>query len=126
MRPLPPCRAPAAALLAAAGLLLSGCTTSPTPGEAAEGVVRRFFAQLPTGDCAQLGALLVARSPQACADTVRELNEHTVRLQEVLSTQVDGRSPDAVMVRARLSYGDSVKAQVLRVERHAGTWRLRL
>ena len=57
---------------------------------------------------------------------MRELNEHTVRLQEVLSTQADGRSPEAVMVRARLSYGTHVKSQLLRVERHEGTWRLRL
>ena len=125
MRLLPTRRLPVAALLAAVGLLLPACT-SHTPGEAAESVVRRFFAQLPAGDCAKLGALLVARGPEACADTVRELNEHTVRLQEVLSTQVDGRSPDAVMVKARLSYGTLVKSQVLRVERHAGIWRLRL
>ena len=125
MRLLPTRRLPVAALLAAAGLLLPACT-SHTPGEAAESVVRRFFAQLPEGDCAKLGELMVARSQESCADTVRELNEHTVRLQEVLSTQVDGRSPDAVMVHARMSYGAHVKAQLLRVERHAGTWRLRL
>ena len=125
MRLLPTRRLPVAVLLAAAGLLLPACTSS-TPGEAAESVVRRFFEQLPEGNCAQLAELLVSRSPQACADTVRELNEHTVRLQEVLSTQADGRSPEAVMVRARLSYGTYVKSQLLRVERHEGTWRLRL
>jgi hypothetical protein len=126
MRPSDSRRLPVAALLAAAGLWLCGCTTPVTPDEAAEGVVRRFFAQLPEGDCAKLGALVVAGSGETCADAVRELNEHGVRLQEVVSTQVDGRSPDAVLVRARLRYGESVKAQVLRVERHAGTWRLRL
>lgn len=126
MRPFNSHRVPVAALLAAAGLWLCGCTSSHSPGEAAESVVRRFFAQLPGGDCAVLGPLMVARSDEACAHAVRELNEHAVRLQEVLSTQVDGRSPDAVMVRARLSYGESVRAQVLRVERHAGVWRLRL
>jgi hypothetical protein len=119
------CRGPAVALLVAAGPLLPACS-SDSPGQAAERVVQRFFTQLPTGDCAQLGALLVASSPEACARTVRELNEHSVRLQEVVSSQVDGRSPDAVMVRARLSYGASVKSQLLRVERHAGSWRLRL
>ncbi len=120
-------RLPAAALLAAAaGLWLSACSSTAQPGEAAESVVRRFFTQLPAGDCAQLEALLVTSAKRPCADTVRELNEHAVRLQEVVSTQVDGRSPDAVLVRARLAYGSSVKAQLLRVERHGDVWRLRL
>ena len=121
-----PCSLPAAVLLAAAGLLLPACASTAEPGEAAESVVRRFFTQLPAGDCRQLEALLVTSSTRPCADTVRDLNAHAVRLQEVLSAQVDGRSPDAVLVRARLAYGPNVKAQVLRVERHGGTWRLRL
>ena len=118
--------APAAVLLAAAGLLLSACGSTRAPGEAAESVVRRFFSELPSGDCSRLQGLLVTRDARPCADTVRELNEHAVRLQEVLSSQVDGRTPDAVLVRARLAYGSSVKAQVLRVERQGDTWRLRL
>lgn len=122
----PPPRAPVAALLAATGVLFAGCNTSVEPGAAAEDVVRRFFAQLPTGDCGQLEALLVTASRTSCEETVRELHAHAVQLQEVLSTQVDGRTPDAVLVRARLAYGTRVKIQVLRVERHAGTWRLRL
>ena len=48
-----------------------------------ERVDSRAIAQLPEGDCAKLAELLVTRSPEACADPVRELNEHTVRLQEV-------------------------------------------
>ena len=124
MRRLLSCRLPAVALLAAAGLLLPACSGTSGSGDAAETVVRRFFAALPSGDCAQLAPLLVKAS--ACAEDVRELNEHAVRLQEVLSSQVDGRTPDAVLVRARLQYGEHVKAQVLRVERHAGSWKLRL
>ncbi|MBF5041620.1 hypothetical protein FGE12_04415 [Aggregicoccus sp. 17bor-14] len=105
-------------------MLFPACSSTSGPGEAAETVVRRFFTALPSGDCAQLAPLLV--NAAACAESVRELNEHAVRLQEVLSSQVDGRTPDAVLVRARMQYGEHVKAQVLRVERHAGSWRLRL
>jgi hypothetical protein len=117
---------PVAALLAAAGLLLSACSSTGTSGDAAERVVRRFFTELPAGDCTQLQALLVTSGGRACADAVKELHEHSVQLREVLSTQVDGRSPDAVLVRARLAYGSKEKAQVLRVERHGGTWKLKL
>lgn len=102
-------------------LLLLAVACSPDP-RSAEVVVRQFFGGLPEPDC----ALMVEEHPGDCERAVRDLNEHSVRLQEVISSQVDGRTPDAVMVRARLTYGTEGRSRVLRVERHGLSWRLRL
>ncbi len=114
----------ACALLACAAL---GCTPSKT--ESAETAVRRFFAALPSEDCAVLGPLLATGgSAKPCPETVRELQEHGVTLVEIVGSQVDGRAPEAVMVRARMARGGVPREEplVLRVERQAGGWKLRL
>jgi hypothetical protein len=115
----------AGVLVLAAG---TGCRRSG-PAQA-EDTVRRFFAALPAGDCGQLGPLLAplpAGTP-GCTERVAELNRHRVQLLEVVSVQADGRTPDAMLVRARLAQGGVARAEpsILRVERHEGAWRLKL
>ena len=113
----------ACAVLACAAL---GCTPSKT--ESAEASVRRFFAALPSEDCAVLGPLLATGgSAKPCAETVRELNSHGYSLVEIVESKVDGRDPNAVMVRARMARGGVPREEplVLRVEHQDGGWKLR-
>ncbi len=104
-----------------------GCTPSKT--ESAETSVRRFFAALPSEDCAVLGPLLATGgSAKPCPETVRELNSHGYSLVEIVDSKVDGRDPNAVMVRARMARGGVPREEplVLRVEQQDGGWKLRL
>jgi len=95
----------------------------------AEDAVRRFFTALPSGDCAVLGAML-APGPkgQGCQEQVEELNSHRVRLLSVLGSTVDGRAPDAVIVRTQMEQQGQPRAQptLVRVERQGKGWRIRL
>ncbi|WP_368671597.1 hypothetical protein [Corallococcus carmarthensis] len=116
----------------AAGLWLAalGCTsTTSSKAEAGEAVVRRFFQALPSGDCAVLGPLLVTgQGVPSCEETVKDLREHGMGLVDVLEAKVDGRDPDAVLVRARVSQGGTERSEpfLFRVERQGDGWRLRL
>ena len=113
------------------GVLLacaSGCVSSEArKSEAARDAVRRFFEALPSADCAQLGPSL-AGPADTCPATLEDLRSHGVSLLEVLDAQVDGRDPDAVLVRARVARDGRVREQPLlvRVERHPEGWKLRL
>ncbi|CAM3826697.1 hypothetical protein G4177_00870 [Corallococcus sp. ZKHCc1 1396] len=111
-------------------LALSACSSSTSAKtEAGEAAVRRFFQALPSGDCAVLGPLLVSgQGLPSCEDTVKDLHEHDLRLVDVVEAKVDGRDPDAVLVRARVSQGGRERREpfVFRVERQAEGWRLRL
>lgn len=103
-----------------------GCTPSKT--ESAETTVRRFFAALPAEDCAVLGPLLATGGgAKPCPETVRELNSHGYSLVEIVDARVDGRDPNAVMVRARMARGGVPREEplVLRVEQQDGGWKLR-
>jgi hypothetical protein len=97
--------------------------------EAAQASVRAFFAALPARDCAVLGPLLAkGGSAKPCEDTVRELHEHGMQLVDIVDAAVDGRNPDAVLVRAKLARDGAVREEpyVLRVEHQDGGWKLRL
>ncbi|RKH16228.1 hypothetical protein D7X74_16180 [Corallococcus sp. CA047B] len=111
-------------------LAASACTsTTSSKAEAGEAVVRRFFQALPSGDCAVLGPLLVkAPGLPSCEDTVKDLREHDLHLVDIVEAKVDGRDPDAVLVRARVSQGGKERPEpyFFRVERQADGWRLRL
>lgn len=114
-------------LLALAALACSSLETRKK--EEAQATVRAFFTALPTGDCKVLGPMLATGgSARPCEDTVRELHEHGMELVEVLDAVVDGRDPNAVLVRAKLARDGAVRAEpfVLRVERQDGEWKLRL
>ena len=104
------------------------CTSVASKTEAAEETVRRFFAALPSEDCAVLEPLLATGgSARPCAETVREMREHGFSLVGIVESKVDGRDPEAVIVRARVAR-DGVERKepwLLRVERQAGTWRVR-
>jgi hypothetical protein len=121
-------------LVSASGLLLALAALACTPAEArkkeeARATVRAFFSALPGGDCKVLGPLLATGgSAKPCEDTVRELHEHSMELVEVVDVVVDGRNPDAVLVRAKLARDGAVREEpyILRVERQEGGWRLRL
>ncbi len=110
-------------------LAILACTSSASrKAEDAEASVRRFFAALPSGDCEVLGPLLATGSgARPCAEAVREMNEHGLQLVEILESKVDGRDPDAVLVRTRVSRNGVLRAEpyILRVERQGETWRLR-
>lgn len=111
-------------------LLACVACARPTPSaQEPEEVVRQFFTRLPEGDCRVLGPLLVERAgAPPCPATVDELNRHGMRLVEVLDVRVDGRDPEARLVRARLRQGSQERAEpaLLRLERQEGRWRLRL
>jgi hypothetical protein len=97
--------------------------------EAAQASVRAFFAALPGRDCAVLGPLLATGgSAKPCEDTVSELHEHGMQLVDIVDATVDGRNPNAVLVRARLARDGAVREEpyVLRVEHQDGGWKLRL
>jgi hypothetical protein len=121
-------------LLALAALALwgPGCERhsqeADKPAQARD-AVRRFFAALPDGDCAVLGRmLLLARPAQDCGPAVVEMNRHGLRLVDVLGAEVDGRNPDAVIVRARVEEGGKPKDAplLIRAEKHPDGWKLRL
>ena len=104
-----------------------GCTPSKT--ESAEAPVRRLFAALPPAGCAGLGPLLATGGrAEPCPETVRELTSHGYALVEIVDSKVDGRDPNAVMVRARMTRGGVPREEplVLRVEHQDGGWKLRL
>lgn len=121
-----------AAAVAAALLLGSGGCDSRARLESkklsqAQEAVKQFFAALPGGDCAVLGPLLV--QPQAgadCPSVVGQLHRHGFGLVEVLEAKVDGRNPDAVIVRVRLQEKGRQREAPLLVERHPDGWKLRL
>ncbi len=97
--------------------------------EAAQATVRSFFTALPASDCAVLGPLLATGgSARPCEDTVRELHEHGMQLVDIVDATVDGRNPNAVLVRAKLARDGTVRDEpyVLRVEHQDGGWKLRL
>ncbi|WNG23077.1 hypothetical protein F0U62_02775 [Cystobacter fuscus] len=119
-------RRPGLALLVGA---LVGCTPSTaSKTEAARETVRRFFSELPSGDCAVLGPMLAGEGGSSCQEQVADLIAHGFSLVEVLDVKVDGRDADAVMVRARVARDGRVREQpmLLRVERHPEGWKLRL
>ncbi|WP_244238444.1 hypothetical protein [Corallococcus terminator] len=119
-------------VLGAVGLWLAApaCTSAVSEkAEAGEAVVRRFFQALPSGDCAVLGPMLVeGQGLSSCEDTVKDLREHDLHLVDIVEAKVDGRDPNAVLVRARVSQGGKERQEpyFFRVERQAEGWRLRL
>jgi hypothetical protein len=111
------------------GLLAAlACNSESRKTEAARSTVQRFFEALPARDCAVLGPLLVGQAADACQKTVDDLIEHGFSLVEVLDAKVDGRDPNAVVVRARVARDGQVREQplLLRVEQHPDGWKLRL
>ncbi|MCP3140104.1 hypothetical protein [Pyxidicoccus xibeiensis] len=104
------------------------CTSAGSKTRAAEESVQRFFAALPSGDCAVLEPLLATGGgARPCEQTVQELREHGFSLVGIVESRVDGRDSEAVIVRARVAR-DGVERQepwLLRVERQAGAWRVR-
>jgi len=116
-----------AALLVAGG----GCGKRLSPEDEkraqARETVKRFFDALPGKDCNVLGPMLVQTQEEAdCQSVVRSLDRHGYRLVEVLGAEVDGRDPEAVIVRVRIEESGRQREAPLRVERHRKGWKLRL
>src|SRR5262245_58945552 len=132
--PRPPWRERARSVASACGFLLVlvtlACSSSEArKKEAAQAAVRAFFAALPEGNCQVLGPLLATGgSARPCEETIRELREHGVELVKIVDATVDGREPDAVLVRTQVARNGTVREApfILRVERHDGGWKLRL
>jgi hypothetical protein len=111
------------------GLLAAlACNSESRKTEAARSTVQRFFEALPARDCAVLGPLLIGKAADTCQATVDDLSAHGFSLVEVLDAKVDGRDPNAVVVRARVARDGQVREQplLLRVEQHPDGWKLRL
>jgi hypothetical protein len=109
-------------------LVALACTSASSRTKAAEETVLRFFAALPSEDCAVLEPLLATGGrARPCEQTVRELREHGVSLVGILGSAVDGRDSEAVIVRARVARDGEVRKEpwLLRVEWQAGKWRVR-
>lgn len=120
-----------AAAIAALLLAGGGCGKRPSPEDEkraqAREAVQRFFAALPGQDCGVLGPMLV--QPQGgpdCPGLVGSLLRHGYRLVEVQGAEVDGRDPEAVIVRVRLEEDGRQREAPLRMERHPDGWKLRL
>ena len=111
----------AALLLALASVIGSGCAKRPATDEAQE-AVKRFFAALPDKDCGVLQGMLV----DDCAAVVDGVQQHGLRLLEVLGAEVDGRNPEAVMVRVRMERDGQRREVTLRVEHRPEGWKLKL
>ena len=104
------------------------CTSSASKARAAEETVQRFFAALPSEDCAVLAPMLATGgSARSCEETVRDLREHGFALLGIVESRVDGRDEEAVIVRARVARDGEERQEpwLLRVERQAGVWRMR-
>jgi hypothetical protein len=115
----------------AALLLAGGCSKRASPEEEkraqAQEAVKRFFAALPGKDCDVLRAMLVlGPGDDDCAAMVDDIQRHGLRLVEVLGAEVDGRDPEAVMVRVRLERDGQQREASLRVVRRPEGWKLKL
>ena len=117
---------PLALLSLCLGLLACASFEEDRSG-AAQDVVRRFFTALPSGDCARLGPLLAGPEPGAC-EAASAWHEQGLSLVRVLDVKADGRDANAMLVRARVARQGRERAEplLLRVERHADGWKLRL
>jgi len=124
-------RAAAVAVLLLAGGGCGGCGKRLSPEEEKRAQAReamtRFFAALPEKDCDVLGPMLVQpKGGPDCPSVVDSLHRHGFRLVEVLGAEVDGRDPEAVIVRVRLEENGRQREAPLRMEHHPGGWKLRL
>lgn len=123
-------RLPLAGVVAALLLALAaGCAKRPPTDEEkraqAEETVRRFFAALPGKDCDVLRPMVVTRPmDDDCPAMMDSLLKHGVRLVEVLGSEVDGRNPEAVMVRVRMDRDGQRREVSLRAEHHPEGWKL--
>jgi hypothetical protein len=122
-------RAGVLAVLLLAGT--SGCARRATAEEEkraqAQEVVKLFFAALPGKDCDVLRSMLVlGPGDDDCAGMVDALQEHGLRLVEVLGAEVDGRDPEAVMVHVRLERDGQRREVSLRVVHRPQGWKLKL
>jgi len=110
------------------GALVACAPSAASKTEAARETVRRFFTELPSGDCAVLAPMLAGEDGSTCPEKVADWTAHGFSLVEVLDTQVDGRDPNAVVVRTRVAQDGKVREQpfLVRVERHPKGWKLRL
>ena len=124
------------ALVAAALLLASGgcgrfCGKRLPPDEAkkiqAQDALKRFFEALPGKDCKVLGPMLapVEGGPD-CQSVVTSLHRHGFRLVAILGAEIDGRDPEAVIVKARIEEKGREREAPLRMERDRKGWKLRL
>lgn len=108
-----------------AGLTLAACRPAPPSAQPAA-AVQLFYAAVTAGDCtaalAVLGAELRTRLAQhgSCDDLFHALRR--APLERVVATHVDGRNPDAQLVRVRLR-GRTTDA-VIRVQAEGAQWKI--
>lgn len=89
--------------------------------------VRTFYQGLEQESCEVISPLLVQDHTEAdCQELVEELSHRGVELVEVESATVDGRDPDAVIVKVRIRDRGQVNEMLMRSEREGDAWKLRM
>jgi hypothetical protein len=98
-----------------------------TQEASAEQLVRRFFAALPTQDCAQLMPLVASlQTSEQCQEFLHDWGRSATDLDAIVRSAVDGRDPTAVLVTVRVRGSSGMREMVLRVESHHGQPQLRI
>ncbi len=118
-------------VLALAGCGMCGGDTSDLSADekqrVASEVVRTFYAELADGDCATIGKLLANEHSEGdCVEMVEELGHREVELVDIAEAYVDGRDPDAVVVRVQIEDRGEVNEMLMRVIREDGDWKLKM
>lgn len=91
---------------------------------AARASVTSFFEAVERADCETMRALLAESPP---SERCRELLDswRGRKIDRILETKVDGRDPDAVIVRTRLTDRGHPREILIRAERSDARWRVR-
>lgn len=110
-----------------AGLVIHGCgwfgRDAAVDAVEAEKAVRDLFAAAEAGDCARIRPLLPKlATEEACQEFLGDVREHQLRLVDVNRVVVDGRDPDAYIVRTQVSRSGTEKEMLVRAERTDGGW----
>lgn len=91
--------------------------------------VTQLYAAIASGDCARITALtggdLAARIGGArCDAALEDFRHHQVALRRLRETVVDGRDPNAHLVRVVVSFDGRDHEVQLRVVAQAGAWQV--
>jgi hypothetical protein len=114
-------------LLRLAVVLLFGCHHQASlPLGGAEETVRDFFAAAENGDIARLAPLLIDPAGETRARTIiADFGQHQAHLVRVVGSTVDGRDPNAALVKVELSFSGKSHQWIMKVQHGDAGWRLR-
>jgi len=114
-------------LLAVGGCDCSEDQSAEEKTQHAEQAVRAFYEGLEQESCDIISPLLVQDHTEAdCQELVEELGHRDVELVEIVSAKVDGRDPNAVIIKVRIRDRGDVNEMLMRAEREDDDWKLRM